>query len=103
MINVAWDDARAYCAWLGEQTAADSRLPSEAEWEYACRAGTTTPFHFGGSLSTDQANFDGNYPYGSGREAFKWIDSSSTLPQGSFPPNAWGLSLITISQPTRPY
>jgi formylglycine-generating enzyme required for sulfatase activity len=88
VINVAWDDARAYCAWLSEQTAADYRLPSEAEWEYACRAGTTTPFHFGERLSTDQANFNGNYTYaGSAKGQYR----GQTTPVGSFPPNAFGL------------
>lgn len=88
VINVAWDDARAYCAWLSEQTVADYRLPSEAEWEYACRAGTTTPFHVGQRLSTDQANFDGSCTYaGSAQGQYR----QQTMPVGSFPSNAFGL------------
>ena len=63
VINVSWDDAKTYCRWLTEQSGRAYRLPSEAEWEYACRAGTKTSFHFGDIISTDQANFDGNCPY----------------------------------------
>ena len=85
--TVSWDDAKEFCRKTG------LRLPSEAEWEYACRAGTTTPFGIGSGqcLNAQLANFDGNYPYGSGREAFKWLYRQRTLPQGSFPPNSWGL------------
>ena len=64
------------------------RLPTEAEWEYACRAGTTSPFYFGETISTEQANYDGNYVYGKGK---KGIYRQKTTPVGSFPPNAWGL------------
>ncbi|MBL0355119.1 MAG: SUMF1/EgtB/PvdO family nonheme iron enzyme [Dechloromonas sp.] len=88
VINVSWEDARDYCQWLGEQTGNVYRLPSEAEWEYACRAGTTTPFHFGSRMTSDQANFDGNYTYnGSAQGEYR----EKTLPVGSFPPNAFGL------------
>ena len=64
------------------------RLPSEAEWEYACRAGTATAFTFGENLSTDQANYDGNYPY---RQFGKGEYREKTALVGSFPPNAWGI------------
>ena len=64
------------------------RLPTEAEWEYACRAGTITPFYFGETISTDQANYDGNYVYGQGR---KGVYRERTVPVKSFPPNPWGL------------
>ena len=63
------------------------RLPSEAEWEYACRAGTQTPFSTGEGLTTDEANFDGRYPYGDHPSgAYR----ASPVPVGSYPPNPWG-------------
>lgn len=88
VINVSWDDAQAYSQWLGEQTGRAYRLPSEAEWEYACRAGTTTPFHYGSQITTDQANFNGGFMYNGSVEG-KW--RVHTVPVGSFPPNAFGL------------
>ena len=88
VINVSWDDAQAYVAWLSQRTGKPYRLPSEAEWEYACRAGTTTPFYFGPTISTDQANYHGNYTYGSGQEG---VYRKQTVPVGSFPANAFGL------------
>ncbi|MCX6875895.1 MAG: formylglycine-generating enzyme family protein [Verrucomicrobia bacterium] len=68
-------------------------LPTEAQWEWACRAGTTTPFGIGAGLSLNSqlANIDGNYPDGSEASAFKWQFRDKTLPVGVFPPNAWGL------------
>jgi formylglycine-generating enzyme required for sulfatase activity len=88
VINVSWNDAQAYCAWLCEQTGRTYRLPSEAEWEYACRAGTDTPFHFGARFTTDQANFDGNSTY---FRSAKGEYRKQTVPVGTFPPNAFGL------------
>ena len=58
--SVSWDDAVEFCARLSVHTGRDYRLPTEAEWEYACRAGTTTPFHFGETISTEVANYNGN-------------------------------------------
>ena len=88
VINVSWEEARDYCAWLTEQTAHNYRLPSEAEWEYACRAGTVAPFHFGARITTEKANFNGNHTYnGSAEGSYRKM----TLPVGSFPPNAFGL------------
>ena|ERR1051325_6042700 len=63
---VSWDDCQAFITELREKDNRPYRLPSEAEWEYSCRAGTTTPFHFGATISTDQANFNGNFVYGNG-------------------------------------
>nr|WP_232731716.1 bifunctional serine/threonine-protein kinase/formylglycine-generating enzyme family protein [Oscillatoria sp. PCC 10802] len=86
--NVSWDDAVEFCARLSQKTGRDYRLPSEAEWEYACRAGTTTPFHFGETITTDLANYDGNSTYAS---APKGVYRQQTTDVGSFPPNAFGL------------
>ena len=86
--NVSWEDAKIYVKWLSGKTRKGYRLLSEAEWEYAARAGTTGPFHFGETISTDQANYNGHYTYGSGR---KGVDRSRTVPVGSFPANGFGL------------
>lgn len=88
VMYVSWRDARAYVSWLSRKTEKDYRLLSEAEWEYATRAGTTTPFHFGATVSTDQANYNGNYTYGSGR---KGVRRARTVPVGRFAANAFGL------------
>jgi len=85
---VIWEDAVEFCNKLSAKTGKTVRLPTEAEWEYACRAGTTTPFHTGETISTDEANYDGSYVYGSGR---KGKDRQKTVPVGSFKPNAFGL------------
>ncbi len=86
--NVSWDDAIEFCARLSKKTGRDYRLPSEAEWEYACRAGTTTPFHFGETITTDLANYDGKHTYAS---APKGVYRRQTTDVGSFPPNTFGL------------
>jgi len=87
---VSWEDAKAYIDWLNGKVSGDPyRLPSEAEWEYAARAGTTTPFAFGATISTRQANYDGNYTYGSGREG---VYRGKTVPVGDLDAaNRWGL------------
>jgi formylglycine-generating enzyme required for sulfatase activity len=88
VVAVPWDDANAFCEWLSRQSGMHIRLPAEAEWEYACRAGTTTPFHFGSTISTSQANYNGEFTYGSGSKgAFR----KKTTNVGSFSPNAFGL------------
>lgn len=88
VINISWKDAQNYVRWLSEKTGEAYRLLSEAEWEYVARAGTTTPFHTGTTISTDQANYNGNFTYGSGRKGEK---RGKTVPVGSFPANAFGL------------
>jgi len=86
--NVSWDNATEFCRKLSQKEGNTYRLPTEAEWEYACRAGTTTPFNTGQTISTDQANYDGDYVYGNGR---KGTDRGKTTEVGSFSPNAFGL------------
>ncbi|MDR2019195.1 MAG: formylglycine-generating enzyme family protein, partial [Treponema sp.] len=104
--NVSWYDAVEYCNRLSQRegltpaytrngdnvtwnrNAEGYRLPTEAEWEYACRAGTTTPFNTGNNISVNIANYDGNYPYNNGS---KGVYRQKTVAAGSLPPNAWGL------------
>lgn len=86
-INVSLDDANAYAAWLSKTTGAHYRLPTEAEWEYAARAGAATPFAFGEGVSADQANFDGSLPY----LAAPGPARRRPLSVGHFAPNAFGL------------
>ena len=83
--NVSWVDCAKFIIKLRAKENRAYRLPTEAEWEYACRAGTTTPYYFGESISTDQVNFGNNFNLGSGANRRK------TTPVGSFPANAWGL------------
>ena len=85
---VSWQDAAEFCRKLSAMEGLEYRLPTEAEWEYACRAGTTTPFSMGMTISTDEANYNGNYIYGRG---VKGVYRGKTMEVGSFAPNAWGL------------
>jgi formylglycine-generating enzyme required for sulfatase activity len=85
---VSWDDATEFCKKLSQQEGKSYRLPTEAEWEYACRAGTKTPFYFGDTISTDQANYAGDRVFGKGK---KGVNRERPMPVGSFPPNAFGL------------
>ncbi|HEY9611343.1 formylglycine-generating enzyme family protein [Allocoleopsis sp.] len=87
--QVSWDEAVEFCQRLSKKTGRSYRLPSEAEWEYACRAGTTTPFQFGETITSDLANYNGNFIYGSEP---KGIFQQETTPVGSFQvANAFGL------------
>jgi formylglycine-generating enzyme required for sulfatase activity len=86
--NVSWEDVVAFCQRLSEKTGKTYRLPSEAEWEYACRAGTTTPFYFGETITTDLVNYHGEYPYAAAPEG---VYREETTEVGIFPPNAFGL------------
>ena len=86
--QVSWDDCQTFIRKLNQLTGKRYRLPTEAEWEYACRAGTTTPFNTGNNLTTDQANYNGYWPYNGN---VKGQDRKTTTPVGSFAPNGWGL------------
>jgi formylglycine-generating enzyme required for sulfatase activity len=86
--RVNWHEAVEFCRRLSRRTGRNYGLPSEARWEYACRAGTTTPFAFDETITTDLANYDGNYVYGEGP---KGGSREQTTPVGTFPANAWGL------------
>jgi formylglycine-generating enzyme required for sulfatase activity len=87
--SVTWDEAVEFCARLSLKTGRNYRLPSEAEWEYACRAGTTTPFYWGETITPDLANYDGRHTYNSGT---KGTYREKTTPVGSFQvANAFGL------------
>ena len=88
VVGVTWDDTQLYVRWLSQQTGQTYRLPSEAEWEYACRAGTKTAFSFGDEIHTGLANYDGNYTY-NGSPKGDYLQGTSQV--GSYPPNPWGL------------
>jgi formylglycine-generating enzyme required for sulfatase activity len=88
VVNVSWKEAMAFCQRLRLRTGKNYTLPSEAQWEYACRAGTSTPFHFGATITSELANYRGIRRYASGPKGeFK----GQTTPVGMFPPNVWGL------------
>ena len=86
--QVSWHDAVAFCQKLSQKTGKNYKLPSEAQWEYACRAGTTTPFYFGESITPDLVNYDGNYTYAAAPRG-KYREQTTDV--GTFPPNAFGL------------
>ena len=86
--KVSWYDAVEWCARLSKLTGKEYWLPSEAEWEYACRGGTTTSFAFGEALTTNLANYDGNYTVAEGA---KGQYRKETTPVAKFPPNGFGL------------
>jgi formylglycine-generating enzyme required for sulfatase activity len=86
--RVSWHDAQEFCRRLSQRTGQRYGLPSEAQWEYACRAGSTTPFHFGATLTPELANYDGNNCYVNGP---KGPNRGQTTEVASFPANDWGL------------
>ncbi len=93
VVNIAWNDAERFCKTLTSRSAEQEKgrvytLPTEAQWEYACRARKDTPFSTGETISTDQANYHGGYVYADGK---KGVNRAKTLPCGSLAPNAWGL------------
>ena len=87
--SLSWHDAHSYVRWLSTRTGQAYRLPSEAEWEYAARAGTTTPYHTGGTISMAQANYNGSRTYGAARGGSYSRQYSAQV--GSFAANGWGL------------
>jgi hypothetical protein len=86
--HVSWFDAIEFCSRLSQRTGRHYSLPSEAQWEYACRAGSSTPFHFDETISPELANFNGDYTYGDGP---KGEYRQQTTPVGMFPANSLGL------------
>jgi formylglycine-generating enzyme required for sulfatase activity len=88
VVNVNWFEVNAFIDKLGAASGKRVRLPTEAEWEYACRAGTVTPYFTGATLTTDQANYNGQFPL-PGQRAGR--NRGTLTPAGSFPGNRWGL------------
>ncbi len=87
--QVSWEDCQTFLIKInGLVSGLDLSLPTEAQWEYACRAGTTTPFSCGYNITPAQVNYDGNYPYEGGA---KGLYRQQTVPVASLPPNQWGL------------
>jgi formylglycine-generating enzyme required for sulfatase activity len=86
--RVSWNDAQKFCQRLSKTTGRNYQLPSETQWEYACRAGTMTPFSFGETLTVDVANFNGEHTF---RDEPRGFYFHSTNEGGKFPPNAFGL------------
>ena len=96
VINLRLQQAQAYLDWLSEQTGAHYRLPTEAEWEYACRAGSDGPFHTGDSISCAEAHFNPSFPYEEQKQGRRWfrprcLPTRLPLEAGRYPCNAWGL------------
>ena len=85
--KVSWDDVQIFITKLNEKTGERFRLPTEAEWEYAARAGTSTAFSFGDNINTSQVNYDGDHPFNG---ATVGLDRKKPLPVGSLPGNPWG-------------
>jgi formylglycine-generating enzyme required for sulfatase activity len=90
VIYVSWDNAQKFVQWLSDKTGQPYRLPTESEWEYAARAGTTTPFWTGATISTEEANYDGNLSYGSGAKGV-YREATVAVDDPLFPANPFGL------------
>ena len=88
MDNVSWHEAIEFCSRLSQRADRHYTLPSEAQWEYACRAGSIKPFHFGPTITPELATYNGSYTYGDGP---KGEYREQTTPVGVFPANSWGL------------
>lgn len=88
VINVSWGDVQQYIEWLNRRSGRHYALPSEAQWEYALRAGTTTPFYTGACLPSSTANYNARYPYA---DCPLGENRARPLPVGSLQPNPWGL------------
>jgi formylglycine-generating enzyme required for sulfatase activity len=86
--QVSWLDAMEFCNRLSQRTGRTYTLPSESQWEYACRAGSITPFYFGATITPELANYNGIVTYADGP---KGINREQTTPVGMLPANAWGL------------
>jgi len=86
--RVSWENAQKFCRELSKQTGRNYRLPSETQWEYACRAGTSTPFSFGETLTSDLANYNGEHIFANEPRGTYF---HSTSEGGKYPPNAFGL------------
>jgi len=86
--QIGWDDAMEFCTKLSQLTSRTCTLPSESQWEYACRAGTSTAFYFGNTITPELVNYHGDYPYGGAPQG---ENRGQATPVGIFPPNAWGL------------
>lgn len=96
VINIRMSDATLYADWLSEKTGQKYRLPTESEWEYAARAGTTTAFHFGDEVSCREVHFHSLFPYNEAKQKKRWFlpkcsPMTTALDVGSKPANAWGL------------
>ncbi|MBE9143136.1 formylglycine-generating enzyme family protein [Planktothrix mougeotii] len=89
--TVSWKEAQKFCNELSKQTGREYRLPSEAEWEYACRAGRSTPFYFGDDISPTQANYDTHYSYKSKQSDGKYEGQTTPVGVENFPANQFGL------------